>query len=349
MRIHVVFSVLLVFLFTCALTCSAEEFSRWHQVSPSPEGNYLRSVAFGNGLFVAVGEGGTIISSTDGKVWTVRKHKGTGFIRRVCAGNNVFIAVGDNGDVLKSADTKNWEKVASISHATGEPLESIIFGDKFMAVNEQGKILSSQDGETWQEANTPSKANFSDIAYTGEGYIAVGDKIIASSTNGIDWETTSIELNINHVAYGNGKYIISTDGGIYTSTNSNNWDRTVKIKIKDPFFGNDRYLNIIDLKFVGNCFVAISEDKIGLSSSDGMNWQQFDLPDYHAVTFGKGIFVSVGSGVISTSEDAIHWINTVDSNLHKIMSGVFANKIFFTFWQGLSTSFPSGNVKLCNC
>jgi hypothetical protein len=56
-------------------------------------GNDLRGVAYGNGLFVAVGDRGTILTSPDGVNWTERT-SGTNWLFGVTYGNGTFVAVG---------------------------------------------------------------------------------------------------------------------------------------------------------------------------------------------------------------------------------------------------------------
>jgi hypothetical protein len=59
-------------------------------------------VTYGNGLFVAVGEDGAILTSPDGVSWT-RQTLGTGnLLYDVTYGNGTFVAVGDWGTILTS-------------------------------------------------------------------------------------------------------------------------------------------------------------------------------------------------------------------------------------------------------
>ena len=45
----------------------------WEWRNPLPQGNDLNSITFGNGRFVAVGTEGTVISSSNGRLWEVEK------------------------------------------------------------------------------------------------------------------------------------------------------------------------------------------------------------------------------------------------------------------------------------
>jgi hypothetical protein len=74
----------------------------------SGTGNDLIGVAYGNGLFVAVGDDGTILTSPDGVSWTQRT-SGTGnLLEGVTYGNGLFVAVGKDGTILTSPDGVSW-------------------------------------------------------------------------------------------------------------------------------------------------------------------------------------------------------------------------------------------------
>lgn len=78
----------------------------------SSNGGYnfkLFSVACKDNAWVAVGEKGIILVSTDnGETWT-KKDSGTDvFIRSVACNKNTWVAAGDYGTILRSTDTAIW-------------------------------------------------------------------------------------------------------------------------------------------------------------------------------------------------------------------------------------------------
>ena len=68
----------------------------------SGTGNELEGVAYGNGRFVAVGNGGTILTSPDGVNWTRRTSGTRSWLGGVTYGNGTFVAVGEEGIILTS-------------------------------------------------------------------------------------------------------------------------------------------------------------------------------------------------------------------------------------------------------
>ena len=56
--------------------------------------NFLHGVTYGNGIFIAVGGDGTILTSADGITWTSRTSGTTSNFYGVTYGNGTFVAVG---------------------------------------------------------------------------------------------------------------------------------------------------------------------------------------------------------------------------------------------------------------
>jgi hypothetical protein len=76
----------------------------------SGTGNQLNGVTYGNGLFVAVGRDGTILTSPDGATWTART-SGTGnSLLGVAYGNGLFVAVGKSFRSLPSSKSTRLAK-----------------------------------------------------------------------------------------------------------------------------------------------------------------------------------------------------------------------------------------------
>jgi len=70
-----------------------------------PGFNDLNSVAYGNGLFVAVGgsrDSSTILTSRDGVTWTQRVSGTSRDLNGVTYGNGLFVAVGSFGTIITS-------------------------------------------------------------------------------------------------------------------------------------------------------------------------------------------------------------------------------------------------------
>ena len=108
----------------------------------------LYGCAYGNGVWIAVGDYNKILSSTNGSTWTTR----TGPIAdanwfRVCYGAGQFIAVGSNtannkGYIMSSPDGVTWTRLES---GVNQALQSIAYSPElntFAVVGNNGTILT---------------------------------------------------------------------------------------------------------------------------------------------------------------------------------------------------------------
>ena len=63
-------------------------------------------------------------------------------------------------------------------------------------------------------------------------------------------------------------------------------------------------------KWIVKLFVSVGEDGTILTSSDGNSWTERTSgtsEDLYEVTYGNGLFVTVGRGTIITSTDGTTW------------------------------------------
>jgi hypothetical protein len=70
--------------------------------SRTSQRNPLNGVTYGNGLFVAVGRNGIILTSPDGVSWTRQTPPTSNWLYGVTYGNGTFVAVGQSGAILTS-------------------------------------------------------------------------------------------------------------------------------------------------------------------------------------------------------------------------------------------------------
>jgi len=151
----------LLALFACGLVASARGQSQWVVKSGTPNTS-LNAVIFANGLFVAVGDNGTILTSPDGDVWTTRPSGTTDRLLAIAFGNGRFVATRANRDIpaITSSDAINWTPV-SVTDFTGKATTSaaslgIAFGNgRFLAVGHANgtEIMASPDGISFQTVN----------------------------------------------------------------------------------------------------------------------------------------------------------------------------------------------------
>src|SRR6266704_5576329 len=93
------------------LMAASDPLDTWHQRPAVPE----NALAFGNGMYVAVGENGQIWTSPDALGWTSRVSGTTNRLRDVAFGNGTFMAVGDYYTIVTSTNGVDWVAKSSVA------------------------------------------------------------------------------------------------------------------------------------------------------------------------------------------------------------------------------------------
>ncbi|HBS05911.1 MAG TPA: hypothetical protein DEA96_13160 [Leptospiraceae bacterium] len=125
-------------------------------------------VAFGNGIFVAVGNSATaVMTSPDGAVWTSVPGAPVGDWRAVTFGNGMFVALAASGvnPIMTSTDGTNWTAGPA---PAGHPWYQITYGEgRFVGIATGGAdpILTSTDGVLWNVQSSPTAESLQGIAY----------------------------------------------------------------------------------------------------------------------------------------------------------------------------------------
>lgn len=239
----------------------------------------LNGVIWAMEKFVAVGDKGTVLTSSDGKDWSKANISGKEVdLYSVAGSDKEIIAAGDEGIVFVSKDGVLWEQRRM---ATKEIIYRIRrINDRYFAVGYPKLILTSEDGITWEEAKAELSSNiaFTDIAWNGDKYAVVGDRLnIWLSKDGKVWSQDEAILdkegmdstrNIYSVVYSGEKFVTVGDGGdVLSSTDGSDWKRE----------DSDTSRNLKDIIYSKGQFTAVGEKGIIITSDDGSKWTNHDI------------------------------------------------------------------------
>lgn len=151
------------------------------------------------------------------------------YIRSVSYGNGKFIALGNKwgadlqGVIMVSSDGTSWTAQTFGSDA---PLGSVYGNQQYVIVGANGTILTSPDGETWTSKTSGTSNQLYGVSYGNGLYVAVGDRIILTSSDGEKWVVRELSSSdyLYNVAYGNGMFVAVGEGGrILTSSDGETW------------------------------------------------------------------------------------------------------------------------------
>lgn len=260
-----------------------------------PPGNYF-DVAFGNGLFVAVGLSSTnqYATSPDGITWTQRTLPNTTDWFSVSYGNGLFLAMSGNSNSISatSPDGINWT-------ARTLPVNSTWFsaygGGTWVATrHNSNQVYTSPDAITWTARTAPSTSFWRSVAYGGGRFVAVAEGPTTSamtSPDGITWSSGAMPSSQNwwRVAYGNGIFVAVANGSSVAATSTDGVTWTQRTLPANTSWKGIAYGNSL--------FVAVSDTgTTSATSPDGITWTARTIPTGvgNAITFANGKFVAVG-------------------------------------------------------
>ena len=289
----------------------------WSVRDPVVTDNLYR-VTYGNGLFVAVGDAGTIVTSTNGRNWQPAASVTSNTLRGVTFGTNRFVTVGDSGTILSSPDGETW-----MPHSSGSsmPLSDVEFGGGlFVAVGMCGNILTSRDGLSWNIATNEEcltrdyYTDFRSIAHGKGTFAAVGmfineqvapGCVVYTSADGGNWTGCQCSAGCfnRDIAFGNDTFVAVGDWDIYSSTSGLAWNpapQDTRRALKGIAFGMGTFIAVglasqwqppKDISVLHMGMVAIP-DSIGVWRGRFLD----GVPPLRSVAFGNGTFVAVGGG-----------------------------------------------------
>ena len=292
----------------------------------------MKKIAYGKGLFVAVGGG--IYTSLDGMDWTKRYSDNT--LRDISYGNDIFVAVGFDGAILTSPDGITWTyRNPDIPYLS---LDAVTYGNgTFVAVGMNGTILTSPDGVYWTVRDPQVNEPLQGVAFGNDIFVAVGiHGTIITSSNGIAWTTRDSgtpDSYLSGATYGNGIFVVVgyyPDGIILTSSNGIAW--TV---------GDSGTVNALkNVTYSNHLFVAVGDNGAILTSPDGVTWTARESGidnSFTGITYGNGTFAVVGYGGISTSSDGVTWASRSSGTTKDLNAVAYGNGTFVAVADSYNT------------
>ncbi|MBK1645944.1 hypothetical protein CKO25_15060 [Thiocapsa imhoffii] len=313
----------------------------WEWIVPQPQGNRLKSVTHGRGVFVAVGAYGTILTSLDGIQWTLAVSGTRRDLNQVIWTGSQFVVVGRQGAILTSPDGQSWtERLSSVQ---GD-LQSVAWnGERFVATGGLGKfyhegepnqyetlIVTSEDGRHWTLQPNDNSVLLMDVIWGHGLWIAVGQAArnqfspaprssFFVSQDGLTWsEVASFGAALKRLAWNGERYLAvgwgpddpaaRTDSSVtLTSADGVHWS----VASRSPGI-------FLDLHWTGDLFVVTGRDGLVATSSNGQAWieQQTGVTEsLDGLAWNQERFVAVGgAGMLLTSQNLTNWVEQSTRN-----------------------------------
>ena len=233
----------------------------------------LNGIAFNSSgpKFVAVGDAGSVVTSTDGVTWTAGVVSTTvqPKLNSIALGGSTYVAVGDGGAIYSRGDGTSWNARTAAGAGTLNAVAHL--SGQFITVGAGGYVATSPDGVTWTPRNSSSKKDLRAVAFGASKFISAGA-----------------------VTTADGAYVIVGDAGtILISSDSITWTAppslppTVTQNLYDVYFGS-RFIAV----GAGGVVVTSTAD-----SATSLQWQATTsgTNDLFATVFALGANVAVGA------------------------------------------------------
>jgi len=291
-------------------------------------GTTWSSVAYGNGLFVAIPSTNTLAAySTDGSSWTSLSLPSSKTWTSVAYGNGYWVIISSGGAsnstvAVSKSNGLGWRSYTLPSATTWN---KVVYGNgTFVAIatGTNSAAYSTNYGATWTASTLPSTAAWSSIAYGNNLFVAVsstGSALVtqaltgggSSSTNTFTVTSTSgiiVGQIVSGAGLPSGTTVTNVDSGTGTITVSNNFTG----------LGSGTY----------SFFAATSTG--AAYSTNGITWIASTMPAgrWVSVTFGQGMFLAVSSlsGLTCYSFDGKTWYSStiaIAATIVRYGQGVF--------------------------
>jgi hypothetical protein len=142
----------------------------------------LRGLAASGARVVATGGTGTIVTSTDGSTWQPATSPTARHLRAAAWTGTVFAAAGGPGELVRSSDGAAWTAVAAPTAGTELVDGLAAFGGGLIGVGTTGLLVTSPDGATWGRGSLGVQTSFRGIAASAGTLVAVGSGTDAAAT-----------------------------------------------------------------------------------------------------------------------------------------------------------------------
>ncbi|HNV48853.1 MAG TPA: hypothetical protein PKJ16_17550 [Spirochaetota bacterium] len=275
----------------------------------------LATLEESHGMFIAAGDNGVILSSSDGKNWTksgfadpdntyysiATDKKGTWMI---VGYNNTY----GMGIIFSSTDSgKSWKNTTS-TNTNGNVLRAISTNQSgaWVVASDSGYYaVSSNSGASWSDSSFSN--SIYGIAHNSNRFVTVGSGFGSfhySTDAGTSWQTaaaTTPSFSYCAVTINNAFLSIGTD--VWASNDGYTWDY-----VSSPFgFTREGAASNTDGRVI-----AVGETPEGSFYSDdsGVSWTLVDpsaTSNLIGITFGKGIWVTVGADSTTMIDGVMHY------------------------------------------
>lgn len=324
----------------------------WTKRNPLQQDGKLLSIAGGEGMYVAGGEKGNMLFSSNLVDWVYLQTEITGDIRRVVRGGGKFAALVGSSKVYLSTDGIAWQPALDVSSGSGW-IRDIDYGaGVFCAITSTNSSLTSATGESWI-LHPGTHTNGTTLDHVNGLFVTVSTgNVTAISSDGATWSilansgigsgTRLYHLNNLYIAvssqYGTVRTTASlVENAVWTTRRSDSG-----VSYSSMAYGNGKYVLVGDGPPVRTSADLVAWATTSLLRTDEESGETFLCS---GGAFLDGLFVLIGeNGGILTSPDGSNWTLRTQRAAGPIYNtdnedvAYFQNQFVVINYYGLKTS-----------
>jgi len=171
-----------------------------------------------------------VLFTKTGETWTEPLGiPGKHILRRLAYGNDIYVAVGDRGRRAASPDGKDW-KEAPEGKALDTLIDVAFGNGVFVGVGLHGLRMATKDGLTWTDKHVGEEGeHINSVVWAKDKFVAVGAGATYFSADGKTWDRKANKDAPQITAYGDGLFVgVAWKGRISTSKDAVTWAETHK-------------------------------------------------------------------------------------------------------------------------
>jgi len=283
-----------------------------------------------------------LAASTPGDVYDVPQAERPDYYG-VAYGNGMFVAVGEYTEagtaaVMTSPDGISWQN-RSLPAGSPTKLRCVVYAAGLWvagggAGDQSGTngIITSTDGITWTVQTCTASHEWTGITYGAGLFVAVSGNLdstnnIQTSPDGVTWTArthpSAVAVRSNSVAFGNGLFVavgnaLYFGGQSITSTDGMSWSSQYRVRAQYGVY-------LAGIAYVGDRFIAVGETTFwvhdAFSTTDGISWTEVAFGyakstqnlgiEWTGIAAGAGSLVAVGSTSfepkVMSSANGLQW------------------------------------------
>ena len=207
----------------------------WSGISDNLPSHTFKSIAYDSTNYIAGGDAGNLLTSTNLTSWTSLTSGTSEAIRHVNYLGSTYLYITSGGTVATTTNIASAFTQRTTGISSSSSCSSASNGSRILITSGSTTSYSDDGGVNWTSGGSVAGQTFSNVIWDGSKFISggyTGSSVgaIYTSTDGTSWSTvhsTASNYTVMHsLVYYNGVYVASDSAAnIYQSSDGISWER----------------------------------------------------------------------------------------------------------------------------